>query len=186
MVVLIPWRVGCFVLNSVETLNPKYDYTAQRDDYLTPCEFYEKVLEKNGLQLFDCDVCCSHYNVPARFHYKKDGLYQLADKISAQDGLSGDWFENNWCNPPFPLCRKFIIKAVKEQEKGNTTFMLVPARTETKYWHDYILQDGFAIRKKIEVQFLRKGICFLNPDTGHKMPVFKNSLALLVFRGEQQ
>lgn len=171
--------VGCAVFNFT-----KYDYSAQRDDYLTPSEIYEKILDENGLTIFDCDVCCSVYNVPARFHYKKDGLYQLSDKITGQDGLTGDWFKNNYCNPPFLLCKDFVKKASEEQAKGNTTFMLIPARTETKYWADYILDEtGRTNRTNVDVIFLRKGLCFIEPDTGEKMPIFKNALALVTFRG---
>lgn len=164
----------------------KYNYSALRDDYLTPSEIYEKILNENNLTLFDCDVCCSTYNVPARFHYKKNGLYQLSDKISDENGLTGDWFKINYCNPPFSLCKNFIQKAAKEQLKGNTTIMLIPARTETKYWADYILdENGKTNRADVEVKFLRKGICFLDPDSGEKMPTFKNPLALIIFRGNK-
>lgn len=171
-----------------ESKAPKYNYTAKRDDYLTPSVIYEDVLEKNNLQIFDCDVCCSTFNIPSRFYYKKDGLYQhrYGDKISELDGLSGEWFKTNWCNPPFQLCQKFIKKAAAEQKKGNTTYMLIPARVETKYWHDYILdKDGGTNRDGVKVQFLRKRIEFVNPDNGEMMPVFKNPLALVKFEGEE-
>lgn len=78
----------------------------------------------------------------------------------------------------------FRKKASEEQAKGNTTFMLIPARTETKYWADYILDEtGRTNRTNVDVIFLRKGLCFIEPDTGEKMPIFKNALALVTFRG---
>ena len=162
----------------------KYDFSATRDDYLTPTEIIEYVLDTNNLETFDCDVCCSKDNIPAKFRYRKDGLFlDSGKKVSDADGLTGTWFPVNWCNPPFPLCKHFIQKAVKEQKKGFTTYMLIPARTETKYWQENILSGGRAENPNIDVEFLRKGICFIHPDTEKKMPVFKNSLAIVTFKG---
>ena len=162
----------------------KYVFTAQRDDYLTPTEIIKSVLKKHKRKSFDCDVCCSIDNIPANFRFKKDGLYFSDDiKIHDYNGLLGSWYGFNWCNPPFPLCKEFIKKAAEEQKQGKTTVMLIPARVETKYWHDHILKDGKANRPNVEVIFLRKGICFIDPDTKEKMPVFKNALALVTFKG---
>ena len=162
----------------------KYDYTSTRDDYLTPPEIIQTVLENNNRLFFDCDVCCSIDNIPAKFRYRKDGLYlNSGNKVSHNDGLTGTWFPFNWCNPPFDLCKEFIVKAVSEQAKGHTTVMLIPARTETAYWANYILENGKATKLDIDVEFLRKGLRFLHPETGKQMPVFKNSLALITFKG---
>lgn len=177
---------------------PKYVFYSTRDDYMTPATFVEKVLQENNLQYFDCDVCCTEFNIPAKHHYKKDGHYICQQKYSDTDGLKGDWFTSNWCNPPFSLCEEFIKKAVAEQQKGNTTYMLIPARTETGYWQKYILNNGKANKKDIEVEFLRKGLCFIDPETGKPVQmnvtkrdksvvqvdgVYKNPLALIIFRG---
>lgn len=56
--------------------------------------------------------------------------------------------------------------------------MLIPARTETKYYHDYILK-----RQNIEIDFLRKGLRFVHPQTGKEMGIYKNALALVYFKG---
>lgn len=177
---------------------PKYVFYSVRDDYMTPISFIEKVLQDNNLHVFDCDVCCTEFNVPAKSHYKKDGYYINQIKQNNQDGLSGKWSRINWCNPPFGLCEEFIKKAIAEQQKGNTTYMLIPARTETGYWQKYIFNNGKANKKGVEVEFLRKGLCFIDPDTGkpvqititkkdgtrmQKDGVYKNPLALITFRG---
>ena len=178
----------------------KYVFTAQRDDYLTPPEIIESVLKKHKKDVFGCDTCCSTNNIPAVFRYKKDGLYGFEDslKFNEDDGLTGHWSDFNWCNPPFSKCDKFIKKAAEEQKKGNTTVMLIPARVETKYWHDYILKNGKANRPNVEVRFLRKNITFLDPDTKKPIQierkkkdgsielvngVYKNALALVTFKG---
>ena len=179
---------------------PKYKFTSNRNDYLTPAWFYEKVLDEAGLTMFDCDVCCSEFNIPAHFRYRKDGLYlNSGNKISKNDGLKGTWFPSNWCNPPFNIADKFVYKALEEQKKGHTTYMLLPVRTETEYWFNGIYKGGKP-KKDINVTFLKKGLCFVDPETGKyvqmqkKMPdgsyktvdgVFKEGLALVVIKGNE-
>ena len=154
---------------------PKYSYEKKANTYLTPGILIQKALtllasEKNEYltNKFDCDVCCSNENVPA-YNYFKYGQ---------KDGLRENWFKYNYCNPPFDECKKWVQKAYGEQFKGNTTIMLIPVRTETAYWHDYILYN-----KNVEVCWLRKGFRFINPDTKKEMGIFKNALAFVIFRG---
>ena len=183
-----------------------YKLTSLRYDYLTPPSFLEQVLNIAGLNKFDCDVCCSQFNVPAHFYYKEDGLYfryksRLSERISALNGLRGRWFKHNWCNPPFNITSKFVYKALEEQTRGNTTYMLLPARTETHYWHNGIMIEGKPIKKDIDITFLKKELCFLNPDTTKtiKMKIkqkngsiklvdglCKEPLALVIFKGVKQ
>lgn len=170
--------------------NSKYNYTAQRDDYLTPHSFIQKVLQKENLPYFDCDVCSSLYNIPALIYGTKDGFFipdgEKKHQVQKEDGLKGNWYTNNWCNPPFKKCENFVKKAVIEQAKGKTTYMLIPARPETKYWQEWILQNGKPNRKNVEVTFLKKGLKFIHPDTKEVMGVYKNPLAYVVFRGEKE
>lgn len=135
------------------------------NDYKTPPELYQKALNFLGQKYFSCDVCCSDFHIPAR-------LYYVNGKI---DGLKYDWSFYNWCNPPFNECSKWIKKAYEEQQKGSVTCMLLPVRTETKYWHDYILNNP-----KVYIDWLRKGYRFLDKDN-KEMGIFKNALALVYF-----
>lgn len=144
----------------------KYNFDSKRSDYLTPPEVLDRVFKKIGQHGFSVDTCCSKVNIPATNHFI-DGY---------SDGLARDWdahitpYEWAWCNPPFNKCDAWVKKAYNEQQKGNKSVLLIPMRSETKFWHDYILDDdGFSFRPGVEVQFLRKGICFLNPDTGEKI-----------------
>ena len=144
----------------------KYNFEQKRNDYETPPELITEALRITYATCFDCDVCCSRKNIPATHHY-------INGKI---DGLKADWHKLNWCNPPFDECQKWIKKASEEQQKGNHTIMLIPVRTETKYWHDYILW-----KNNIYIHWLRKGYGFINPDTNTTCGVFKNALALVYF-----
>lgn len=153
----------------------KYNYNQKRNDYLTPPELVEMGLKLAGEKYnFQTDVCCSQPNIPANFYFFDD----------KKDGLKEDWSIFNWCNPPFNECEKWVKKAYNEQQKGNSTVLLIPARTETAYWHNYILDaEGGISRINIKVKFLKKGYKFLNPETKEPMGVFKNALALVFMKG---
>ncbi len=143
----------------------KYNYEYTRNDYKTPPVLYQKALNHWKIPFFILDVCCSKTNISAMGHYI-DGII---------DGLGANWLLYNWCNPPFNKCDKWVKKAFEEQQKGNKTAMLIPVRTETKYWHDYILYNP-----QVTIEWLRKGYKFLNKDN-QEMGVFKNALAIVYF-----
>lgn len=161
-------------------MNTKYNFTQERSDYLTPPELVAECLKMlNAMkgyghkQMFRCDVCCSFKNIPADHHF----IY------GEKDGLKEDWYSLNFCNPPYKDCDKWVKKAHEEMLKGNTSVLLIPARTETKYWQDYILKDGFPLKEGIYIKFLRKGYGFLNPETKAPMGVYKNPLAIVILGG---
>ncbi len=144
----------------------KYNFEQKRNDYETPPELYKKALDYLGIDKFDIDTCCSGPNIPASLYFR-EGII---------DGLNSEWWGINWCNPPYDECPKWVKKAYEEQQKGHETFMLIPVRTETKYWHDYIL-----FNEGVKIFWLRKGYGFIDPDTGKSCGVFKNALALVYF-----
>lgn len=143
----------------------KYNFDSNANDYKTPPILYKMALYYWSIDKFDLDTCCSDENIPA-FKYYKYGEH---------DGLTEEWEEFNWCNPPYNECEKWVKKAYEERKKFKLTAMLIPARTETAYWHKYILNND-----ECDVHFLRKGYKFLNADN-EEMGVFKNALALVYF-----
>ena len=150
----------------------KYNFEQKRNDYETPPELVKLALDWIGAEKFDLDTCCSRNNIPAK-KYFINGF---------ADGLTWDWEKLNWCNPPYNECEKWVKKAYHEQQKGNYTVMLIPVRTETKYWQDYII-NNYRICLDSDVQFLRKGWGFIDPETKENLGVFKNALALVFFKG---
>lgn len=53
-----------------------------------------------------------------------------------------------FCNPPYGKeIGKWVKKAYEESKKNDTTVvMLIPARTDTAYFHDYIYHKAKEIR----------------------------------------
>ena len=62
------------------------------------------------------------------------------------DGLTIDWKERNFCNPPFHETERWIRKLLLEREKGRRTVLLISCQTSTHYFHELILPNVNEIR----------------------------------------
>lgn len=71
------------------------------------------------------------------------------------DGLSCEWGSSTFCNPPYGReITKWIEKAYNESLiLGKTVVLLIPARTDTKWWHNYIM-------KAYEIRFIKGRLKF--------------------------
>jgi len=158
-----------------------YDYNSIRDDYLTPPEVYNIFLELIGKEKFGLDVCCTKKNIPAKKHFIN----------GKKDGLTEEWEDENFLNPPFKPSRFWIRKAVCEQLKGKTTFAILPVHPETKVWKECILENPNTQIFRWITKNRKEGVTFMLPETmdyvrnkdGEK-GLFKNPLALVIFWGD--
>lgn len=166
-----------------------YKLTSTRSDYITPRYLIDEVLNHDGINEFDLDVCCNKENIPAKEYYKAEVNEETGEVINIiSDGLKLPWKKYNWMNPPFNESKKWIKKAIQEQQKGNTTWAIIPFRPETAYWDFILCSKGTLDDRVFENEFFkcifyRKGLCFVNPVTKEKMGVYKNPLALVKFKG---
>ena len=102
-------------------------FTSNTDSWETPQNFFDKY---NKIFNFTLDVCASHEN-------KKCDQY-FTPEI---DGLKQDWKGNCWMNPPYGRKIKvWIKKAYESSLNGATVVCLLPARTDTSWWHDYCMK----------------------------------------------
>ncbi len=69
------------------------------------------------------------------------------------DGLHMPWKAFNYCNPPYSEISVWIRKAILESEERRTTIMLLPARTDTKWFHDLLYG-------KYEIKFIKGRLKF--------------------------
>ena len=89
----------------------------------------------------------------------------------AQDGLKQQWQGVCWMNPPYGLApREWIRKAHESALAGATVVCLVPARTDARWWHDYVIPHA-------EIRFIRGRIRFGNSPNSAPFPS-----AVVVFR----
>lgn len=108
-------------------------FSSNRDDWETPQDFFDKL---NTQYHFTLDPCSSNTNAKCSKHYTE-----------RDNGLEQDWGgEVVFCNPPYS--RKggqdlWVKKCYEESLKPNTTVVaLLPARTDTKRFHQYILNKA--------------------------------------------
>lgn len=118
----------------------KVHYSSKSDEWETPQDFYNKL---NDEFLFTLDPCATKENA------KCSKFYTIID-----DGLAQSWdSERVFCNPPYG---RQIGKWVKKASETNgLVVMLMPARTDTRYFHNYIYN-------KTEIRFLRGRLKFIN------------------------
>lgn len=121
----------------------------QRDDWATPPYIYDELNKEFN---FDLDPC------PLGFGQTFGGGLEFAD------GLTIEWGNSNFVNPPYSLELKtaFVKKAIEEAKKGKTVVMLLPVSTSTVLFHDFIKPNAK------EIRFVRGRIKFIGVNTKGK------------------
>lgn len=99
-------------------------FTSNTDLWATPQEFFNKY---HAVHDFNLDVCAAKENAKCTTYFTIE-----------QDGLSQEWTGVCWMNPPYGKeIGKWVKKAYEESLKGAKVVCLLPARTDTKWFHDY-------------------------------------------------
>ena len=83
--------------------------------------------------------------------------------MGAANGLMREWNSPCFVNPPYSEILPWMEKAALEARAGKTVVLLVPARTDTRWWHE------FAMKAK-EIRFIRGRLKFGNAKTGAPFP----------------
>ena len=86
-----------------------------------------------------------YWETPGALYEHLDSLFEFdfdpCPHNPSFDGLSVDWGTSNYVNPPYGReIGKWIKKGYGEYLKGKRVVFLIPSRTDTKYWHDYIMK----------------------------------------------
>ncbi len=115
-------------------------------DCAQTAEWFIKSLESLIGSEFDLDVCCLPETKKA-YNY-----YSLAD---GSDGLKEPWMPVNFCNPPFSDIVPWLCKAKLEATLGNSTAILLPDNTETKYIRKATEYADTVIRMPFRLKFKR-------------------------------
>lgn len=126
----------------------------------TPQDLFDKL---NAEFHFDLDVCALPENAKCEKYYTPE-----------DDGLSQPWNGVCWCNPPYGrTIGKWVQKAYETFAGGGTVVMLLPARTDTKWFHEYIYN-------KAEIRFIKGRLKFGNSKNAAPFPSM-----IVVFDGKQ-
>jgi site-specific DNA-methyltransferase (adenine-specific) len=111
-------------------------YASRTDEWPTPAQFFAELDREFG---FTLDPCATSRNAKcARFFSKAD------------DGLVQDWgTQTVFCNPPYGRgVGAWTRKCYEAALAGATVVLLIPGRTDTRYFHDWIYG-------KAELRFVR-------------------------------
>lgn len=134
-------------------------FTSERLDWATPQGFFDLVATEFP---FDLDAAASPHNTKVAAYYTE-----------ADDSLSQPWPGTVWCNPPYGRgIGAWLEKGWREAQNGSTVVMLVPARTDTAWWHDYVMRAA-------EVRLIRGRLVFGQGEATSNAPF---PCALIVFR----
>ena len=116
-------------------------FTSNSDEWETPSDLFMQ-LDKEFH--FTLDPCCTEHNAKCKRYFTKH-----------ENGLMQSWNgETVFCNPPYSGIAEWVRKAYEESlNKGTTVVLLIPSRTDTRYFHDYILDHA-------EIRFIRGRLRF--------------------------
>ena len=118
-------------------MNTEVMFSSQTDLWATPQDLFNELDNEFG---FTVDVCALPENAKCKQYYTPE-----------MDGLKQEWTGVVWCNPPYGRqIGKWVEKAAKSACR---VVMLLPARTDTRWFHDYIY--GYA-----EIRFIKGRLKF--------------------------
>ena len=127
--------------------------TSDKNYWETPQTFFDELNKEFN---FTLDVASTHENAKTKNYFTIES-----------DGLSNKWEGNVFCNPPYGKEISLWVKKAYEESLTNNgvIVLLLPARTDTRYWHDYIFG------KAKEIRFLKGRLKFeLNGEAKQSAP----------------
>ena len=153
-------------------MNKDLFFSSISDEQETPQDFYENL---NKEFHFTLDPCSKEYN------HKTDKYY-----TQEQNGLSKNWCgETVFCNPPYGRSiGTWVKKCYEESKKENTiVVMLIPARTDTRWFHEYIYNTDAEIRFiKGRLKFVNRLLPSWNEEGDYKLQSAPFPSMVVIFR----
>ncbi len=124
--------------------------TSLTDRWATPQNLFDQLDREFH---FTLDVCADSSN------HKCERYFTVED-----DGLSQEWTGRCFMNPPYGRSiGKWVKKAYDSAVKGALVVCLIPARTDTRWWRDYVMSAS-------ELRFIVGRVRFGNSDQNAPFP----------------
>ena len=144
------------VIGQQRMVRPELRFKSATNEWPTPDTLWKPLDDEFS---FTLDVCSTHENAKCSNHF-----------TLAEDGLKQPWAGVAWMNPPYGAqLARWVKKCHDEAKRGVLVVGLIPVRSNTSYWHDYIMGN--------EIRFVRGYPKFGNAKQGLKAP-----LAVVVWR----
>jgi phage N-6-adenine-methyltransferase len=160
--------------------NKNVHFSSTTDLWSTPQYIFDAL---NRIFHFDIDVCATAENAKCALYIDEQ-----------RDALNTDWHNIYvgsdergfaeppmcWMNPPYSQLKKWMKKAYEESQKGAAVVCLIPARTDTAAWHDYVMKasEVWLIRGRLKFGDQRNSAPFpsavvvYEPDSDYGTPLF--------------
>ena len=124
-------------------MNTDVMFSSATDNWSTPQDFFDKL---NDEFHFTLDVCADENNHKCEHYYTKE-----------IDVLSRPWIGTVWCNPPYGRkIGEWVRRGQISSHIGSATVvMLLPARTDTRWFHDYMYN-----KSNTEIRFIKGRLKF--------------------------
>ncbi len=127
-------------------------FSSQTCEWATPNWLFDELNREFG---FDVDVCASHDNHKCSKYFPSEGLWS---------GLAQEWTGVCWMNPPYGReIGKWLAKAWESSQHGAQVVCLIPSRTDTSWWHEYVM-------KAQDIRFIRGRLKFGGAINGAPFP----------------
>ena len=122
-------------------------------EWATPRDLYDHL---NAKHRFYMDVAASSTNALCDEWFGLDHPDE-----SRRDGLKAQWEDHVWCNPPYGrVIKDWVLKASQHHD---LVVMLLPARTDTRWFHELVLPNA-------DVEFIKGRLKFGGSKFGAPFP----------------
>lgn len=123
-------------------MNTRLHFSSKSAEWETPRYLFNQL---NKVYHFTLDPAATHENHLCEKYFTQD-----------DDGLTQDWSQDIvFLNPPYGrVIKHWMKKAYEESLKGAIIICLIPSRTDTAWWHDYVMKG--------DITFLRGRLKFQN------------------------
>lgn len=113
-------------------------FTSNTEEWYTPHAFFEACAQE--VWGFDLDPCATPENTKCPVFFTKQDNW-----------LEKEWFWKVWVNPPYgKVLYSWVEKCIAERERVEVIYLLIPARTDTRYFHNFLYNMPW-----IELRFLK-------------------------------
>ena len=147
---------------SVSRLQPGM-FTSRSDEWATPQALFDALHEEFS---FNLDACATEANAKLPRYFS-----------AAVDGLRQDWGGARvFCNPPYSSVSAWAAKCKAEAGRAGVIVLLVPARTDTRWFHDSVWNGAAS-----EVRFLKGRLKYNDGPSNAPFPSL-----LAIYRGQSE
>lgn len=128
-------------------------FSSDSTEWCVPSELFNKCNNRWGP--FALDAAATLNNTQCDVFYTKD-----------DDALKHNWYGRVWVNPPYGREVGRWVKYAYEQVMlgfAQRVVMLLPSRTDTKWWHEWV-------KRAREIHFLKGRVCFVGGNSCAPFP----------------